>query len=35
VFPFVLSLYVEPGSTVADVTYGKGGLLAKDSSEHI
>ncbi|QUV84192.1 DNA methyltransferase [Chloracidobacterium aggregatum] len=24
VFPFVLSLYVEPGSTVADVTYGKG-----------
>lgn len=24
VFPFVLSLYVEPGGTVADVTYGKG-----------
>ena len=24
VFPYVLSLYVEPGSTVADVTYGKG-----------
>lgn len=24
VFPFVLSLYVEPGSSVADVTYGKG-----------
>lgn len=24
VFPFVLSLYVSPGSTVADVTYGKG-----------
>jgi DNA modification methylase len=24
VFPFVLSIYVEPGSTVADVTYGKG-----------
>jgi len=24
VFPFVLSLYVKPGSTVADVTYGKG-----------
>lgn len=24
VFPFVLSLYVELGSTVADVTYGKG-----------
>lgn len=24
VFPFVLSLYVEPGSTVADVTFGKG-----------
>lgn len=24
VFPFVLSVYVEPGSTVADVTYGKG-----------
>ncbi len=24
VFPFVLSLYVEPGSKVADVTYGKG-----------
>src|SRR3989304_9600407 len=24
VFPFVLSLYVEPGSTVADVTYGNG-----------
>ena len=24
VFPQVLSLYVEPGSTVADVTYGKG-----------
>lgn len=24
VFPFVLSLYVEPGSTVADVTYGQG-----------
>ena len=24
VFPFVLSLYVQPGSTVADVTYGKG-----------
>ena len=24
VFPLVLSLYVEPGSTVADVTYGKG-----------
>jgi len=24
VFPSVLSLYVEPGSTVADVTYGKG-----------
>lgn len=24
VFPFILSLYVEPGSTVADVTYGKG-----------
>lgn len=24
VFPFVLSLYVEPGSRVADVTYGKG-----------
>lgn len=24
VFPFVLSLYVAPGSTVADVTYGKG-----------
>jgi len=24
VFPFVLCLYVEPGSTVADVTYGKG-----------
>jgi len=24
VFPFVLSLYVVPGSTVADVTYGKG-----------
>lgn len=24
VFPYVLSLYVEPGSTVADVTHGKG-----------
>jgi len=24
VFPYVLSLYVQPGSTVADVTYGKG-----------
>ena len=24
VFPQVLSLYVAPGSTVADVTYGKG-----------
>jgi len=24
VFPFILSLYVEPGSTVADVTFGKG-----------
>lgn len=24
VFPYVLSLYVEPGSTVADVTYGNG-----------
>jgi hypothetical protein len=24
IFPFVLSLYVKPGSTVADVTYGKG-----------
>lgn len=24
VFPFVLSLYVEPGSNVVDVTYGKG-----------
>lgn len=24
VFPYVLSLYVEPSSTVADVTYGKG-----------
>ena len=24
VFPFVLSLYIAPGSTVADVTYGKG-----------
>lgn len=24
VFPFVLSLYVEPGSKVADATYGKG-----------
>jgi hypothetical protein len=24
VFPHVLSLYVEPGSTVADVTYGRG-----------
>lgn len=24
VFPFVISLYVKPGSTVADVTYGKG-----------
>lgn len=24
VFPFILSLYVEPGSVVADVTYGKG-----------
>lgn len=24
VFPFVLSLYVEPGSRVADVTYGQG-----------
>ncbi|MBI1747098.1 MAG: site-specific DNA-methyltransferase [Acidobacteria bacterium] len=24
VFPFVLSLYVEPGSQVADVTYGRG-----------
>jgi hypothetical protein len=24
VFPHVLSLYVEPGSTVADVTFGKG-----------
>lgn len=24
IFPFVLSLYVEPGSIVADVTYGKG-----------
>ena len=24
VFPFVLSLYVKPGSRVADVTYGKG-----------
>lgn len=24
VFPFVLSLYVEPGSTVADVTFGNG-----------
>src|SRR3990172_5444055 len=24
VFPFVLSLYVRPGSKVADVTYGKG-----------
>ena len=24
VFPLILSLYVEPGSTVADVTYGKG-----------
>ena len=24
VFPYVLSLYVEPGSTVADVTFGKG-----------
>jgi hypothetical protein len=24
VFPFVLSLYVEPGSKVADVTYGQG-----------
>lgn len=24
IFPFVLSLYVEPGRTVADVTYGKG-----------
>jgi len=24
VFPFVMSLYVSPGSTVADVTFGKG-----------
>jgi len=24
IFPYVLSLYVAPGSTVADVTYGKG-----------
>src|SRR5262245_66206586 len=24
VFPFVLSLYVQPGSTVADVTFGNG-----------
>lgn len=24
VFPFVLALYVEPGSTIADVTFGKG-----------
>ncbi len=24
VFPYILSLYVAPGSTVADVTYGKG-----------
>jgi hypothetical protein len=24
VFPFILSIYVEPGSTIADVTYGKG-----------
>ena len=24
IFPYVLSLYVEPGSTIADVTYGKG-----------
>ena len=24
VFPYVLSLYVQPGATVADVTYGKG-----------
>ncbi len=24
VFPFILSLYVKPGSTIADVTYGKG-----------
>src|SRR5713101_8981235 len=24
VFPFILSLYVEPGSTVADVTFGNG-----------
>jgi hypothetical protein len=24
VFPYILSLYVEPGSVVADVTYGKG-----------
>jgi hypothetical protein len=24
VFPQILSLYVAPGSTIADVTYGKG-----------
>jgi hypothetical protein len=24
VFPYIVSLYVEPGSVVADVTYGKG-----------
>lgn len=46
VFPFVLSLYVEPGSKVADVTYGKGvfwrrvpqdtyNLLASDLSSGI
>lgn len=33
VFPFVLSLYVEPGSTVADVTYGKGVFWRKVRSD--
>lgn len=33
VFPYVLSLYVEPGSTVADVTYGKGVFWRKVPEE--
>ncbi|MFC1799300.1 DNA methyltransferase [Candidatus Eisenbacteria bacterium] len=33
VFPLVLSLYVEPGSKVADVTYGKGVFWRKISRD--
>ena len=35
-FPHVLSLYVAPGSTVADTTYGKGEVFwREDSARHV